>query len=88
MFGALGSASCDISNVTEGMNCYGHWVLCLVISYTRQGYDLSRALCSASCDILHETGGTVCYGHCVLHLVISQMRQGVGGVTGIGLCLL
>ena len=34
---ALGSASCDITHETEGTNCYGHWVLPLVISQTRQG---------------------------------------------------
>ena len=33
---ALGSASCDITE-TRGKTCYGHWVLRLVISRTRQG---------------------------------------------------
>ena len=33
---ALGSASCDITQVTRGTICYGHWVLRLVI-HTRQG---------------------------------------------------
>ena len=34
---ALGSASCDITHETGGTICYGHWVLRLVISHTRQG---------------------------------------------------
>ena len=34
---ALGSASCDITDETRGKICYGHWVLRLVISRTRQG---------------------------------------------------
>ena len=58
-----------------------HWVLYLVISHTRQGYDLLRALGSASCYITHETGGTICYGHWVLRFVISHRRQGVRFVT-------
>ena len=42
MLRALGSASCDIMYETGSSICYQHWVLRLVISYTRQGYDLSR----------------------------------------------
>ena len=34
---ALGSVSCDITHETGGTICYGHWVLRLVISQTRQG---------------------------------------------------
>ena len=34
---ALRSASCDIIHETRGTICYGHWVLRLVISHTRQG---------------------------------------------------
>ena len=56
MLRALGSASFGITHETGGTICYGHWVLRLVISYTRQGYDLLRALGSASRDIKHETG--------------------------------
>ena len=37
---ALGSASCDITHETGGTSCYGHWVLRLVISHTRQGVRL------------------------------------------------
>ena len=37
MFRALGSASCDITHETGDTICYGHWVLRLVISHTRQG---------------------------------------------------
>ena len=59
------------------MICYGHLLLCLVISLPRQGYDLCGALGSASYDITYETGGTICYGHWVLCLVISLTRQGV-----------
>ena len=88
MFRALGSVSCDITHETGGTICYGHWVLRLVISHTRQGYDLLQALGSASCDITHETIGTICYGHWVLRLVISHTRQGVRFVTGIGFCVL
>ena len=36
MLRALGSASCDITHETRGSICYGHWVLPLVISHTRQ----------------------------------------------------
>ena len=34
---SLGSASCDITHETTGTICYGHWVLRLVISHSRQG---------------------------------------------------
>ena len=34
---AFGPASCDIIHETGGTICYGHWVLRLVISHTRQG---------------------------------------------------
>ena len=34
---ALAAASCDISHETGGTICYGHWLLHLVISHTRQG---------------------------------------------------
>ena len=89
MLRALGSVSCDITHETRGTICYRHWVLCLVISHTRdRGNDLLRALGSASCDITRETGGTICYGHWVLRLVISHTRQGVRVVMGIGFCLL
>ena len=37
MLRALRSASCDIIHETRGTICYGHWVLRLVISHTRQG---------------------------------------------------
>ena len=33
---ALGFPSCDITHETRGTNCYGHWVLGLVTSHTRQ----------------------------------------------------
>ena len=35
---ALGSAFCDIAHETGGTICYGHWVLRLVLSHTRQGF--------------------------------------------------
>ena len=88
MLRALGSVSCDISHVTRGAICYGHWVLRLVISHKRQGYDFVRALGSGFCDITHETGGTICYGHWVLRLVISHRRQGGRFVMGIGFYVL
>ena len=37
LFRPLGPASCDITHETRGTNCFGHWVLRLVISHTRQG---------------------------------------------------
>ena len=37
MLQALRSSSCDIIHETGGTVCYGHWVLRLVISHTRQG---------------------------------------------------
>ena len=55
-----------------------------MISHTRQGYDLLRALGSASCDITHETGGTICYGHWVLRLVSSHTRQGYDLLRALG----
>ena len=71
-----------------GTFCYGHWILHLVISHTRQGYDLLRAFGSASGDFRHETDGTICYGHRVLHLVIADTRRAVRFVTDIGFCIL
>ena len=57
MLRALGSASCDITHETRGTTCYGHCVLRLVISHTRdRGYDLLRALGSVSCDIRRYRG--------------------------------
>ena len=32
---ALGFAPCEITYETGGKICYGHWILCLVISYTK-----------------------------------------------------
>ena len=68
LFRALGSAFCDITHETGGTICYGHWVLRLVISHTRQGYGFLGALGSASCDITHETTGTIVpgIGFCVM----------------------
>ena len=48
---------------TGGTICYGHWLLYLVISHTRQGVRFVWALASASRDISYEIGGTICYGH-------------------------
>ena len=58
MLRALGSA-CNITHEIGGTVCYGHWVLCLVISHTRQGLRLVRAVSSASCDITYDTSGTI-----------------------------
>ena len=78
-----------ITHETGGTICYGHWVLRLVISHSRdRGYDLLRAFGSASCDITHETGGTICYGHWAPCLVILHTRQEVRFVTSIGFCVL
>ena len=41
---ALGSASCDNTHETGGTICYGHWVLRLVISHTRQGVRFLRGI--------------------------------------------
>ena len=88
MLRALGSASCDIMHETGGTIFYGHWVLPLVISHTRQGVRFVTGIgfCgrSASCDITHKTGGTSFYGYWVLRLVISLARQGVRFVMCIG----
>ena len=98
MLRALDSVSCDfIHEITvrflPGIRIMIHkrdrgtrwgWVLRLVISHTRQGYELLRALGSASCDIIHETGGTICYGHWVLHLVISHTRRGYDLLRALG----
>ena len=89
MLWALGSASCDITDKMGDTMCYGHWVLHLVISHTRdRGYELLRALGSASCDITHETGATICYEQWVLRPVLSHTRPGVRVVTGSGFCAL
>ena len=103
MLRALGSASCDITLETGDTICYGHWILHLVISHTRHGYDLVWALGFASCDITDETGGTILFrafgsASCditnetgvrlTLRLVISHTRQEVRFVAGIGFCVL
>ena len=76
MFRPLGSASYDVIYEAGATICYRHWVLRLLISFTRQGvYDLLRALGSASCDISHDTEDTTCFDHWVLCLVISSTRQ-------------
>ena len=85
---ALGSASSDITHETKGTTCYGHLVLHLVISYTRQEVRFVTGIGFCFCDITQETEGTMCYGHWVLHLVLSHTRQGVRFVTGIGFCIL
>ena len=41
---ALGSAFCDITHETGGTTFYGHWVLRLVISHTRQGVRFARGM--------------------------------------------
>ena len=86
---ALASASCDITHETGGTICYGHWVLRLVISYTRQRLELvPKCQDAKKYDLLRERGGTICFGHWVLCLVISHTRQGVRFVAGIGFCVL
>ena len=80
---ALGSASCDLAHETGGTICYGHWVLHLVISHTRQGVRFLRGLGFlivrgiGICVLCYHTRdrGTMCYRHCVLPLVISHTRQ-------------
>ena len=71
MLRALGSASRHIPYETKGSVVYGHWVVRLVISHTRQeiGF-ITGALGSASCDIIYEAGGTICCGHWILRLVM------------------
>ena len=89
---ALDSASFDITGETRGTICYGHWVLRLVISHTRQGVRFVTGIgfCgrSASCDITHKTGGTSFYGYWVLRLVISLTRQRVRVFRGMWFCFL
>ena len=88
MLRALGSASRDILHKTRGTICYGHWVLHLEISHTRQEVRFVMTLASASWDITHETRGTICYWHWVLGLVKSHTRQGIRFVTCVGSCIL
>ena len=83
---ALGSASCDITHETEGTNCYGHWVLLLVISQTRQGVRFVTGF--GFCVLWYHTRDRRYDLHCVLGLLISYTRQGVRLVTGIGFCVL
>ena len=80
MSGALSSASCDITHETSGTICYGHWVLRLVISHTRQGVRFVTGV--GFC------GGKSFYGYWVLRLVITHTRQGGTILTGIGFCVL
>ena len=88
LFRALGSASCVSRHQTGGTICYGHWVLHLVLSDTRQGVRfvtgigfciLSYQTRDRGYDLLRALG---------LHLVLSDTRQGVRFVTGIGFCVL
>ena len=89
MLRALGSASCDITYETRGTICCGNWVLCVVISYTRQGVRIVMVIrFCLLCNIIYETTGTFCYGHCIPRLVISHMRQVIRSVRGIGFCVL
>ena len=74
---ALGSASCDLAHETGGTICYGHWVLHLVISHTRQGVRFVTGIgFFICCDITHKTGSTICWRYWDLCLVLSHTRQG------------
>ena len=53
MLRALGSASSDITHETGGTICYGHWVLRLVITHTRQGIRLVTGI--GFCSLWYET---------------------------------
>ena len=88
MLRALDSASCDITHETGGTICYGHSILRLVISHTRQGIRFVTDIGFCGCDITHETGGTLYCGHWVLCLVIFHMRPGLRFNTGVGFCVL
>ena len=66
---ALGSVSCDITHETGGTICYGHWVLRLVISHTRQGVRfvtgigfcvLSYYIGDRGYDLLRALGSVAC----------------------------
>ena len=98
---ALGSASCVIRHKTGLTIRYGHWVLHLVLSGTRQGGTIcyrpwvlhlvlsdARQGFTICCGIGYETMATICYGHWVLHLVLSDTRHGVRFVTALGFCIL
>ena len=76
LFRKLGSASCDITHETGGTSFYGHWVLRLVITHTRQGKRFVTGIGLCVLVISDDTGGTICYGHWVLRLVISHTRKG------------
>ena len=97
---ALGSASGDITHETgatslvisrtrqEATICYGHWVLRLVISHTRQEVRFVTGIDSASCDFTQEPGGTICYVHWVLRFVTSHTKEGVRVVAVKKFCIL
>ena len=85
MLRALGSASCDITHETRETICYGHWVVCLVISNDTRGTILLRALTSASCDITEETGGKICYGR---WFCIFDIAHETAGAIRYGHCVL
>ena len=55
----VGSASCDISHETRRKICYRHWVLRLVISYTRRGIRFLPVIGFCDFDLTHETRGTI-----------------------------
>ena len=87
MLRSKSSASCAIFPDIRGTICYGHWVLRLVISFMRQGCDLSRALSSASRDISHETVGNLFRALDSASCDIFH-ETGLRFITSIGFCVL
>ena len=47
----LGPASFDVTHETRGTTCFGHWVLRLMVSRTKQGVRFVTGIRSASFDI-------------------------------------
>ena len=66
LLGALGFVSCDFFYKTGSTICYGHWVLHLVLSHSRQGYDLIRALGSAISHTRQGVRFVTGIGFCVM----------------------
>ena len=85
---ALGSASCVIRHQAMGMICYGHLVLHLVFSDTRQGVRFVTGI--GFCILRYQTrdSGYDLLRALGLHLVLSDTRHGVRFVMGIGFCIL
>ena len=92
MLQALRSSSCDIIHETRGTICYGHWVLRLVISHTRQMLELVPKVdllpvsgARTSTQVLRSTICCRCLGlELVLRSTICCTREGYDLFRALG----